>query len=418
MADTAHGGRGEAAGGPGFFRQLFGERSSAERTTPAIGDPIAEATLLALRHHAIRPTPEAYTLWYRHLAGERPDLSRRLKELEARGERFDPVLVAELHERYFGVEGEVLKLGGASQAIEQLLAALARDMDGVGSDAAARGDRIERLGRALHEQHGDAAAPADPMLPDPAPAGALPLPKTLLQSVAQILKEATEMRAAAYRLQRRVVESAGEIAQLRAAIEAAGLEAEVDPVSGVGTAKLLRRALRREALRATGRRPDTGREAGRSAAEGLFSGFCLLVVDLDRFAGFNKTHGRRLGDLVLRATAQELAQSIKRGDTIARLEGAAFGIVLAHTDLAGAEALADQLRRIDTRPPFDEGSETPTTIAIAPVTLSIGVAAYQPGEPLERLLGRAERARRLANEAGGDRVVSERAVRVVGRPKA
>jgi diguanylate cyclase len=424
MADAAHGGRCEAAGGLGFLRHLFGERAAVEPAVPAVGDPIAEATLLALRHHGIRPTPEAYTLWYRHLAGERPDLTRRLKELEARGERFDAVLIAELFERYFGVEREVLKVCEASGAIEQLLAALAGELHRAGTDAAARGDRLERLGLALDARGGHAACPAAPATPaGPATAGGRRLPQLLLQSIAEILKETAGMRTAAYRLQRRVVESAGEIAQLRATIEAAGVAAELDPVSGVGTAKLLRRALRREAMRAVGRRapgdPETG-EAAADAAPPPAVGFCVIVVDLDRFADFNKTHGRRLGDLVLRATAQGLARAIKRGDTIARLDGAAFGIVLAQTDLAGAEALAGQLRRIDTRPPLAEAAAEapPSAGALVPPTLSIGVAAYQPNEPLERLLGRAERARQLAKEAGGDRVISERTVRVVGRPKA
>jgi hypothetical protein len=118
-------GRGEAKGGLGFLRQLFGDRQPASPIEPAAaGDPIADATMLALQRQAIRPTPEAYTVWYRHLAGERPDLSRRLKDLEERGERFDSALIGELHERYFGSEREMLQVAEASRNAERLLAAL------------------------------------------------------------------------------------------------------------------------------------------------------------------------------------------------------------------------------------------------------------------------------------------------------
>ena len=237
------------------------------------------------------------------------------------------------------------------------------------------------------------------------------------------------MRSAAHRLQRRVVESAGEIAQLRATVEAAGMAAECCPVTGVGTAKVLQRALRRVLRDADGgRSTKAGRSgtepAGRAAAQG--HDCCFLIADLDRFSAFNKAHGRRLGDLVLKSTARHLAMAIKRGDTIGRLDGAAFGIVLARTDLAGGEALAERLRQIAAQQQLDlDGTATelgPVKLApasaIPPVTLSIGVAAYHPGEPSARLIGRADRARQLAKEAGGDRVVSERATTVVGRPKA
>ncbi len=232
------------------------------------------------------------------------------------------------------------------------------------------------------------------------------------------------MRAAAHRLQRRVVESAGEIAQLWATVEAAGMAAECCPVTGVATTKVLQRALRRVLQEADGARPANGGGNGSQPADRATvwgHGCCFLIADLDRFAAFNKAHGRRLGDLVLKTTARHLAMAIKRGDTIGRLEGAAFGIVLARTDLAGGEALAERLRQIAGQQQLDletMARELEPAAAMPQATLSIGVAAYHPGEPMARLIGRADRARQLAKEGGGDRVVSERATAVVGRPKA
>ncbi len=399
------GGRAEPGAAAGFLRQLFGGRLAEP---PAVGpplaaDPIAEATLLALQRNAIRPTPEAYTIWYRHLAGERPDLSRRLKELEALGEPFDAVLIAELFERYFGIEGEILAVAEAGQAIERLLAALAADMAMVGADAAARGERLDRLGGTVASAAGDdRGAPA-----------AAPLPATLRRALAALVDEVRSMRGAALRLERRVVESAGEIAQLRAMVETTGLAADSCPVTGVATAKALQRALRRVVRQVDA--PGGGEAGARDP------GCCFLVVDLDRFAAFNRRHGRRIGDLVLKTTARQLATAMKRGDAIGRLDGAVFGIVLAGTDLAGGEALAERLRQMAASRPLELGAgpaELAPVAAIEPVTLSIGVAAYHRGEPLHRLVGRADRARQLAKTDGGNRVVSERATAVVGRPKA
>ena len=397
---------GDQGGAPSGFvrlRQLFGGRPAVTPgvTTAASADPIAEATMLALQHHRIRPTPEAYMLWYRHLAGERPDLSRRLKDLEVRNEPFDAALIGELFERYFGAEREVQQVAAASRAVELLLAELAHDLDTVEADAKTRGDRLGELRAAIAgEDVGSTAAPAATST------------ATLRALVAGILEETTAMRSAAYRLQRRAVASAGEVAQLRATIEAAGLGEERDPVTGVEQQKVLQRHLRRAASAV-----EKAAEAG--TADPRAGALCFLIVDLDKFRAFNEAHGRRLGDLVLKTTARHLGMALERGDSIGRLEGAAFGIVLARTDLARGEALAEQLCRLVAEMRLDPGdAELGRGFVIPPVTVAVGVASYHAGEPLERLVRRADRARRMAKEAGGNRVVSERATMVVGRPKA
>ena len=389
---------GDQRGAPSGFRmlrRLFGGRQPATPPPPAAttADPIAESAMLALHHLGIRPTPEAYTLWYRHLAGERPDLSRRLLDLEARGEAFDAALIGELFERYFGAEREVQQVSNASHKIEQLLADLAQDLGTVEADALARGDRLGALGAALAgEDEGASVARAGTT-------------RAVLRTLAlAILEETTAMRSAAYRLQRRAVASAGEVAQLRATIEAAGLGEALDPVTGVEQPKALQRALRRAAASVEAEKPGP---------------MCFLIVDLDDFRAFNQRHGRRLGDLVLKSAARHLAMSLGAGDTIARLDGAAFGIVLARSDLAAGEALAERLCRLVADMRLDPGNaELAQGFVVPPVTVSIGVATYHAGEPLKRLVGRAERARQLAKEAGGNGVVSERATMVVGRPKA
>jgi diguanylate cyclase len=397
--DHGHGG---STGGLGLLGQLFARRPARE-AGPALPplDPIADAALLALQQRRIAATPEAYTLWYKHLAGERPDLTRRLKELEASGATFDPPLVAELFERYVAADPQVLGICEASRNLERLLAALASDLELVETDARQRGDRLADLGASL-----GAHAPAED--------GAEHLAQhqtSWRRLVGDILKETEAMRAAAARLESRVVEHAGEIAQLRARLEAAGGDADIDPVSGVATPKALHRALAR-AIRDIDR-PLEIEPAAQPPK------LCCLVVDIDGLGAFNRAHGRKLGDLALQATARHLDMAVKRGDAVGRLDGGTFGIVLVRTDLAAGEALAEQLcrliasRRIEVAD--DDRADDPR---LAPVTVSIGVAGYRRGEPGQRLLGRAQRACDLASEAGGNRAVSERAAAVVGRPKA
>ena len=61
----------------------------------------AVEVLAALGRHRLTPSPENYRLWYVHLAGEEPALSRVLKVLLESGEPIDEARCAELYERFF-----------------------------------------------------------------------------------------------------------------------------------------------------------------------------------------------------------------------------------------------------------------------------------------------------------------------------
>ncbi|MEZ5865520.1 MAG: GGDEF domain-containing protein [Geminicoccaceae bacterium] len=388
----------ETAGGVGFLRQLFAERPAAPAPP---GDPLGDATLLALRRHGIRLTPEAFTLWYRHLAGERPDLSRRLKDLEARGEAFDASLIGALHERYFGADQAALLVAEASRNALRLLARLEEDLAGAEAEAAARAERIGRLGHKLEAPSGgatDGAAPSPSTAVSPS-AEVHARYAEIRALVVELARETDGMRLAAGRLQRRVVEGAAEITQLRAALGVGEGADEIDPVSGVARQRRLERALERAVV----------------AAEAAGRPLVYMIVDLDRFAAFNEACGRRLGDLMLKAVARQIGLTLRRQDMVGRLEGAAFGVVLVDTGLDDGTALAERLCRDIAALTLETGG---TGTDIPAVTVAIGVALSHPGEPLQRLVGRADRARRQAREAGGNRTLSERSIAVVGRPKA
>lgn len=70
----------------------------------------------------------------------------------------------------------------------------------------------------------------------------------------------------------------------------------------------------------------------------------LLLVDLDRFGLVNDAMGRELGDLLLVEVARRLARCVRPGDTLCRLRGDEFGLLLE--GLAGPEAAIGVAERI------------------------------------------------------------------------
>lgn len=82
-------------------------------------------------------------------------------------------------------------------------------------------------------------------------------------------------------------------------------------------------------------------ELSRSGRHG--SSIAVLVIDVDRFKTVNDTHGHHAGDTVLVGLGDVLRKAARASDMPARLGGDEFAFLLPHSDIAGAEAVADRI---------------------------------------------------------------------------
>jgi diguanylate cyclase (GGDEF)-like protein/putative nucleotidyltransferase with HDIG domain len=128
----------------------------------------------------------------------------------------------------------------------------------------------------------------------------------------------------------------------------------------------------------------------------------LIMVDLDHFKSLNDEFGHKAGDVALRRTADRLGSLVRRSDTVARLGGEEFAVILPGARLDQATRIAQQLRDGLRSDPFSFDGNTIT------VTASFGVAELHECRltDSESLIRHADAAMYDAKRNGRDRVVA------------
>ena len=122
----------------------------------------------------------------------------------------------------------------------------------------------------------------------------------------------------------------------------------------------------------------------------------LLYLDLDGFKEVNDNFGHELGDRLLREVAQRLVKCVRDSDTIGRMGGDEFTVLLANVHRpACAGIIADKIRAA-LGAPFDiQGHRLA-------ISASIGAAVYpDDGEDIDRLFRRADADMYAAKRCGG-----------------
>jgi len=113
----------------------------------------------------------------------------------------------------------------------------------------------------------------------------------------------------------------------------------------------------------------------------------LLYVDLDRFKQVNDTHGHAVGDMLLQAVANRLKGCVRETDTVARIGGDEFVVLLHSIRAAGdTDIVVEKIRQVLAQPLRLDGH----SLNIRP---SIGVARYPDhGTEEKQLLRHADEA--------------------------
>jgi diguanylate cyclase (GGDEF)-like protein len=130
----------------------------------------------------------------------------------------------------------------------------------------------------------------------------------------------------------------------------------VDPLTGVNNRRFLEQRIEEELDRSQRNREPLS----------------CLFLDIDFFKGINDGFGHQAGDHVLAVVAGIIKKLLRNNDVLARYGGEEFVALLSQSDESTASEIAERIRLSIANLQVEYAEQT------IPVTISIGVATYQP----------------------------------------
>ena len=134
------------------------------------------------------------------------------------------------------------------------------------------------------------------------------------------------------------------------------------------------------------------------------STMALMLLDVDNFKDINDTWGHPVGDQVLVGLARVMDSIVRDQDTVGRLGGEEFAIMLPETDAEGGAVIAERMRAAVQA----DGMATTEEGVVVRITVSIGITTLAPendSDSFEAALVRADKALYRAKDSGRNRVV-------------
>jgi diguanylate cyclase len=319
----------------------------------------AEAAMASMQAHGVLPTPSNFSVWYAYHTGQNSDLTRTIDVLLSNHCPIDDQALDQLHGTFF--KPPVSEKALCEKSIR------ARDT-------------LKTVLDLVEKAQGDADGHT-------ISAQFLANVHSLAELIDSLVEETSRIVGRSERLGLDLRQSSDKIGALERTLEDLRREATTDGLTGIANRRYFDMTLQT------------------MSGDAMNSGddLSLLLIDIDHFKKVNDTWGHATGDAVIQFVATTLAQNVRGQDCVARYGGEEFAIILPTTSIEAAMHVGDNIRTALSRRPFAAPTFEETVRA---VTVSIGVACYEPGESLAQLVQRADAALYQAKKTGRDRVVA------------
>lgn len=323
-----------------------------------------------MSRHNVPITPRNYAVWYDYVSGKSKELRDAIDAMIQKAEQFSDEINDLLYQRFCAEIDE-----GVLTELRDNLRQLLIDIFGQVAQLTAQAGEYEKIvSKSVDKLSEDMSI------------------HNIRSVVDEIIVETRKIGRSGKDTQEKLQEATDELEALKKEFEQAKAAALVDFLTGVANRKAFDMAVK-----------GSVREAA-SDTEPL----SLLLIDIDHFKRFNDEYGHIVGDEVLRLVARKIKENVRGRDFVARYGGEEFAVILPGTPIFGAKTVAENVRRS-----FSEGKlkRVRTSEYLGTITISLGAAQYRPGESVEDLIDRSDRALYFAKQAGRNRVATESDVR-------
>ena len=326
-----------------------------------------DSAIKYIKKNTLPAYPRSYELWYTYSAGYNQGLNRAINESIKANGRVTTDEMLNLYGRFLSPTrlGDRLDEVGmqVSKEVEELVDTLKLSTDAT-SDY---GSALEQAGEKIKS---------------------VTDPEKLQTYLTHLVKSTQNAVASNRKLESQLLESKKHIERLQSSLEAIRYESLTDELTTLNNRKHFENSIERII--------DQSKESSR--------GFALLMTDVDHFKKFNDTYGHQTGDQVLRLVALAVKQNIKAQDIACRYGGEEFAIILPYETLEAASEIAEKIR---TAVMSKELVKRSTGENLGRVTISVGVAIYQPMDTVHTIVSRADEALYAAKNAGRNLVKTE-----------
>jgi diguanylate cyclase len=326
----------------------------------------AQQTIALLEDRNIKKIPQNYTIWYEYLSDENPDIKDLVNRLIAENGTFNDEVAQQIYNEFFSSEKESREIRETNRMVQQSMEAILREIRSSTSGLSSYEETLEEFAG-----NAETLSAAD-----------------LQFTVRNIIAETRQMSDQSSALNINLEKASSEISDLKRKLERIEGEALTDALTGIAN----RKKFDRDLTKAT------------SACKSKKGPLCLVMSDIDHFKKFNDDHGHLFGDQVLRLVAQTLQKETEGEAIAARYGGEEFGIILPNTSLHSAVRLANGMRESVSA---KELIKRNTGDNVGRITMSFGVAQFDPSEDIDSFIARADSALYSAKAAGRNQVQIE-----------
>ncbi len=333
------------------------------KTTTAI----AKRMLPKMAEWKVPMTPENYHLWFEYSIGSNQELTSDIDEIIASKKPFTSEVNKRLYDEYLGNEQNKRLIERVQKETQKIFKRIVDDILITNESTSDYGQKLKAYAQQLDE----AKELSDVQC-----------------IVKDIMSDTHQMAAATRNLQDMLEEATTQAEGLRQQLVKTEKEALIDALTGLHNRKAF----------------DRKAKELHAAFQKDGAGFSMVMLDIDFFKSFNDKYGHQTGDEVLRIVGSMLHDGLKGKDFPARYGGEEFVVLLPTTPVKNACIVAEQIRKNISAKNL---KVIKTGESLGNITVSLGVSTIHPGDSIDSVVERADKALYLAKDAGRNNVKSE-----------